>query len=109
MSILSLVDNQDTNILNYENPRFQLNLEDPTMIKNPSELFRERKQVILSQIDLGKLENSVIKSIGNKNYSYSHKELTKIIINLGLNTNPLKSVLVEQLVKIKKDFDQGIF
>lgn len=109
MSLLSLINNEDTVIINPINTNMYYRSDDPTYIKGPNEQFRERKREIIKNLNEAKLENSLIKSIKNKNFSYSHKELTSIIINLGLNTNPLKSVLVDQLLEIKKNFNLGIY
>lgn len=83
--------------------------QDPSYVKTPMELFRQRKYIILKNLNLEKLENSSIKSVKNKNFSYSQKELIKITIDLGLNSNSLKSVLIDKLIKIKKDFNKNIW
>ena len=81
---------------------------DDSYVKSSAELFKERKAAILDGLNVEKLENSLIKSIKGKNFAYSHKELTKIVIELGLNANAMKSVLVEQLLHIKKTNDQNM-
>lgn len=81
--------------------------DDPSYIKPSEDLIRERKIKILREINISKLENSLIKSIKGKNNSYSDKELTNILINLGENTTGLKSVHIDLLMKMKKEFDEN--
>lgn len=79
---------------------------DDTYIKNPIDLFKERRKMILESLDIKKLEKSVTKSVVSKKDSYSHKELISISMELGKNFSESKSVLVEQLIKIKKKYDE---
>lgn len=83
-------------------------VEDKSAIKGPQDLFKERRKAILESLDIGKLERSVTKSILTKKNSYSHKELIKISMELGKNFSETKSVLVEQLLKIKRRYDENM-
>lgn len=75
---------------------------DESSVKSYTELFKDRKDAIMSELSLDKLRDSITKSVKNKNNAYSHKELIKIAINLGL-VGGSKIVLIDRLTELKKE------
>lgn len=78
---------------------------DPVYILDQDERLRRRKNSILESLDIAKLENSRTREGKINTNGYSTRQMTNILISIGVNTTGQKSSYIDTLIDMRKQYE----